>query len=118
MEGRAFTARLMKGPGFFHTGKSCAGASFPQKAWMVSQKPRSGRSPKWPFPSFQVLNSVSQKQVPLKRCYLAGFSSPLKADFDKQVVLINIFRGRGHRFLWSPKTGSPDWQKEPDKGPE
>jgi hypothetical protein len=70
--------------------------------------PSPAGTPKWPFPSFQVLNSVSQKQVPLKRCYLAGFSPPLKGDSDKQVVLINIFRGCGHRFLWNPKTGSPD----------
>jgi hypothetical protein len=59
-----------------------------------------------------------KKEVALKRCCIAGLDHLKIRYFCKRGKIKRLFRGRGHHFLWNPKTGSPDWQKEPDTGPE
>jgi hypothetical protein len=59
-----------------------------------------------------------QKQVPLKRCYITGLDRLKIRYFVKKGGIWGLFRGCGHHFLWNPKTGLPEWQKEPYTSPE
>ena len=75
---------------------------------VTSSRPLHAPKPIAPFFAPATYSNPSGKPWPVQARYRAGSSGLLFTRFLKGVLKCRLFRGRGHRFLWNRKTGSPD----------